>query len=80
MIQWEKQTRRSSQELGAEVIEIDITDDSSVNKGVAIPLKKLGARCVDFSNNVDWNPRIQEAYTPDDWKKIYEITSSVFNG
>jgi len=59
--------------LGAEIVEIDVTDDNSVETGVADVLKQ--AKHIDVLINnagvgaIGW----QEAFTIEDWQRIFDL-------
>ncbi|MBL8992369.1 MAG: SDR family oxidoreductase [Spirochaetia bacterium] len=59
--------------LGAQVIELDVAQDSSVQKGIEEALRKLGAIDVLINNAGVGVLGFQESFTPDDWRKIFEI-------
>jgi len=59
--------------LGAQVIELDVTQDSSVQKGVDDTMGKLGAIDVVINNAGVGVLGFQESFTPDDWRKIFDI-------
>lgn len=60
-------------QLGAKIVEIDVTIDESVEAGVADAISQIGSIDVLINNAGLGALGIQEAYTPDDWKKIFEI-------
>ena len=59
--------------LGAYIVEIDVTQDASVDAGVKAAISKMGRIDVLINNAGLGTLGIQEAYTPDDWKRIFEI-------
>lgn len=59
--------------LGAQVVELDVTQETSVQKGVEETLKKLGAIDVLINNAGTGVLGFQESFTPEDWRKIFEI-------
>ena len=59
--------------LGAHVIHLDVTDDESVNTGVAKAIEWLGGLDVVVNNAGIGNLGIQEQYTTEDWKKLFEV-------
>ena len=59
--------------IGAFPIEIDVTDDSSVQKGVTAAIEVLGGVDVVVNNAGVGVLGLQETFTPDDWKKLFDI-------
>lgn len=59
--------------IGAFPIEIDVTDDSSVQKGVTAAIEVLGGVDVVVNNAGVGALGLQETFTPDDWKKLFDI-------
>ena len=60
-------------EAGAHVVELDVTDESSVNAGVAAALEAAGGLDVVVNNAGVGVVGLQEDFTPDDWKRIFEV-------
>jgi NAD(P)-dependent dehydrogenase (short-subunit alcohol dehydrogenase family) len=58
---------------GAEIIEMDVTDEASVNKGVENAVKALGGLDVVINNAGKGVSGMQEHFTPDDFKKLFDI-------
>lgn len=58
---------------GALIIDIDVTNDKSVEAGVTEALKATGQIDVLVNNAGVGVSGLQEAFTIDDWKKIFEI-------
>jgi NAD(P)-dependent dehydrogenase (short-subunit alcohol dehydrogenase family) len=68
--------RQAAEEMGAKgahVVEIDVTDGASVEKGVDEALARAGGIDVVVNNAgvgvIGW----QEAFTVEDWKKVFDI-------
>jgi len=59
--------------IGAFPIEIDVTDDSSVQKGVTAAIEVLGGVDVVVNNAGVGVLGLQETFTPDDRKKLFDI-------
>ncbi len=59
--------------LGAYVIELDVTSDESINAGVAIAIERLGGLDVVVNNAGVGVLGIQENFTIDDFKKLFEV-------
>lgn len=59
--------------LGAFPVEIDVTDEKSVKSGVTQALKELGGIDVAINNAGIGVLGFQEAFTVDDWKRIFEV-------
>lgn len=58
---------------GAIVIEIDVTDDTSVNQGVQSAIAKLGGLDVLINNAGLGVVGLQESYTADDYMRLFNI-------
>jgi NAD(P)-dependent dehydrogenase (short-subunit alcohol dehydrogenase family) len=58
---------------GAKIVEIDVTDDASVNKGVKQAIAMAGGLDVVINNAGVGVLGLQEAYTTEDWKKVFDI-------
>jgi len=58
---------------GATVIEIDVTSDESVNKGVAGAIEKLGGLDVVINNAGVGVMGMQEHLTIEDWQKLFDV-------
>lgn len=58
---------------GAHIVEIDVTNDASVDKGVAQAIELLGGLDVVINNAGVGVLGLQEMFTIDDWKKLFEI-------
>lgn len=59
--------------LDAYVIELDVTRDESVQKGVDQALGRLGVIDVVINNAGIGVVGLQECFTSDDWRKLFEI-------
>lgn len=59
--------------LGAHVVELDVTGDESVQKGVDQALGRLGVIDVVINNAGIGVVGLQECFTSDDWRKLFEI-------
>lgn len=59
--------------LGAHVVELDVTHDLSVQKGIEQILGKLGSIDVVINNAGVGVVGFQESFTPDDWRKVFDI-------
>lgn len=55
------------------VVEIDVTDDTSVNRGVADARGALGGIDVVINNAGTGVLGLQEMFTPDDWRRLFDI-------
>lgn len=58
---------------GVFVVEIDVTDDESVVEGVAKAASEMGSIDVLINNAGLGAGGIQEAFTPEDWKKVFDV-------
>lgn len=59
--------------LGAHVVEMDVAQDASVARGVEQAIKIAGNLDVVVNNAGVGVLGVQESFTPDDWKKLFEI-------
>lgn len=59
--------------LGAKIIEMDVTQDNSVNAGVEQSIKVLGGLDVVVNNAGVGVLGVQETFTPDDWQKLFNV-------
>lgn len=58
---------------GAFIVEMDVTDEGRVNKGVAQALEKAGHLDIVVNNAGVGVLGFQETFTPDDWKRLFDI-------
>lgn len=58
---------------GAHVVELDVTDDASVEAGVAAAIEVAGGLDVVVNNAGVGVIGLQEDFTPDDWKRVFEV-------
>ena len=61
------------EKLGAKVIEMDITNDSSVNSGAESAVQKMGGIDVLINNAGVGVLGLTEAFTSDDVKKVFDV-------
>ncbi len=59
--------------LGAKIIDLDVTDDDSVNKGIQKGIELLGGLDVVINNAGIGVLGIQEQFTIDDFKKLFDV-------
>ena len=59
--------------LGAHVIDIDVTDDHSVNKGIRDAIQLLGGLDIVINNAGVGVIGMQEHFTPEDFQKLFDI-------
>lgn len=59
--------------LGAEIVEIDVTDDASVAHGVAAAKDALGQIDVLINNAGVGAHGLQENFSPDDFRRLFDI-------
>ena len=68
-----KEAAEELKELGAHIVEIDVTDDASVTDGVTKAVELAGGLDVVVNNAgvgvLGW----QEHFTPEDWQKLFDI-------
>jgi NAD(P)-dependent dehydrogenase (short-subunit alcohol dehydrogenase family) len=60
-------------DLGAVVVEMDVTQDSSVTTGVAQVLNDLRGLDVVVNNAGVGVLGVQETFTPDDWQRLFNV-------
>lgn len=58
---------------GAKIVALDVTQDESVALGVASAIKQMGGLDVVIHNAGVGVLGLQEGFTPEDWKKLFEI-------
>ncbi len=61
------------QSAGAHIVEIDVTDDASVNRGVTAAIEMAGGMDVVVNNAGVGVIGLQETFTPEDWQKLFNI-------
>lgn len=59
--------------LGAKIVEIDVTDDESVNKGITQAIELLDGLDVVINNAGVGVLGLQEQFTPEDFKRLFDI-------
>ena len=60
-------------QLGAHIVDIDVTDNSSVEQGVKQAVEQLGGLDVLINNAGIGVTGLQEAYTPEDMQRLFDI-------
>jgi NAD(P)-dependent dehydrogenase (short-subunit alcohol dehydrogenase family) len=60
-------------QAGAQVVEMDVTDDGSFQRGTAEAIEALGGLDVLINNAGVGVLGLQEAFAPDDWQKLFDI-------
>lgn len=58
---------------GAKIVELDVTDDTSVEKGVKNATEALGGLDVVINNAGIGVTGLQEGYTPDDFRALFDV-------
>ncbi len=61
------------QSAGAHIVEIDVTDDASVDRGVTAAIEMAGGMDVVVNNAGVGVIGLQETFTPEDWQKLFDI-------
>ncbi|MEM1220777.1 MAG: SDR family NAD(P)-dependent oxidoreductase, partial [Bacteroidota bacterium] len=61
------------QAAGAHVVEIDVTDQSSVDSGIAQAMEQAGGIDVVVNNAGVGVLGLQENFTPEDWQRLFDI-------
>ena len=64
---------RELEQAGAVVIDLDVTSDSSVTRGVAEAISRLGSLDVVVNNAGIGVLGVQEAFTVEDFKRLFEL-------
>jgi NAD(P)-dependent dehydrogenase (short-subunit alcohol dehydrogenase family) len=59
--------------LGATVVEMDVTSEASVETGIAHAVGALSSIDVVVNNAGVGVLGLQESFTPDDWKRVFEV-------
>lgn len=68
-----QQAANDLREAGAHVVEIDVTDEGSVEAGVAAAIEAAGGLDVLINNAGFGVAGLQETFTVDDWKRVFEV-------
>jgi len=68
-----QQAAKELEGAGATVVEIDVTDDQSVNSGVAEAIEKLGGLDIVVNNAGIGVIGMQEKFTVDDMQKVFDV-------
>ena len=58
---------------GAKVVNLDVTDDASVDKGVRDSINALGGLDVVINNAGFGYLGLQETFTSNDWKRTFDV-------
>ncbi len=58
---------------GAHIVEIDVTDENSVNAGVEAAVKAMGGITVVVNNAGVGVLGLQETFTTEDWQKVFDV-------
>ena len=61
------------QATGAHIVEIDVTDQSSVESGIAQAMEQAGGIDVVVNNAGVGVLGLQENFTPEDWQRLFDI-------
>jgi NAD(P)-dependent dehydrogenase (short-subunit alcohol dehydrogenase family) len=61
------------QSAGAAIVEIDVTDDASVDRGIRSAIETAGGLDVVVNNAGVGAIGLQEAFTPEDWQQLFDI-------
>ena len=67
------QAAKDLREAGAHVVEIDVTDEASVEAGVAAGIEAAGGLDVLINNAGFGVAGLQETFSVDDWKRVFEV-------
>ncbi|NNC84656.1 MAG: SDR family NAD(P)-dependent oxidoreductase [Bacteroidia bacterium] len=68
-----KEVAAELKNAGAHVVEIDVTDDNSVNNGVQDAINAMGGLDVVVNNAGVGVLGMQEHFTPEDFKKLFDV-------
>ena len=68
-----QQAAEELQSAGAHIVEIDVTDETSVEQGVTAAIEMAGGMDVVVNNAGVGVIGLQETFTPEDWQNIFDI-------
>jgi len=68
-----KKAAEELETLGAHIVDIDVTNEKSVADGVKEAVKLAGGIDVVINNAGAGTIGLQEEFTPDDWKRLFDI-------
>ena len=68
-----KEAAEELRNAGAHVVEIDVTDETSVNNGVQAAVTAMGGIDVVVNNAGVGVVGMQEFFTAEDWKKLFDV-------
>ncbi len=68
-----KEAAEQLRSAGAHVVEIDVTDDASVEQGVAQAVEAAGGIDVLINNAGFGVVGLQEAFPPSDWQRVFDV-------
>ncbi len=68
-----QQVAEELQSAGAHIVEIDVTDDASVDRGMTAAIEMAGGMDVVVNNAGVGVIGLQETFTPEDWQKLFNI-------
>lgn len=68
-----KEAAEKLKSVGAHIVEIDVTSDDSVEQGVQKAIENAGGLDVVVNNAGVGVIGMQEFFTPEDWKKLFEV-------
>lgn len=64
---------RALRDAGVHIVEFDVTDDDSVERGVRTAIDHLGGLDVLFNNAGIGAAGVQELFTPEDMQKVFDV-------
>ena len=68
-----QQAAEELQSAGAHIVEIDVTDEASVEQGVTAAIEMAGGMDVVINNAGVGVIGLQETFTPEDWQNLFNI-------
>ena len=68
-----KAAAEALRQRGVFVVEIDVTNDDSVEAGVSMALAEMGGIDILINNAGIGTVGIQESFTAEDWKKVFDV-------
>lgn len=68
-----KEVAQELSKLGAKIVDIDVTDENSINKGVQKATQEMGGLDVVINNAGVGVHGLQENFTVEDFKKVFDI-------
>jgi NAD(P)-dependent dehydrogenase (short-subunit alcohol dehydrogenase family) len=68
-----KESAKALKDAGAHIVEIDVTDDASVERGVTEAQEAVGGLDAVVNNAGAGTLGLQETFSPEDWRRVFDI-------